>query len=208
MLHYKRLLKEGAQTRGVVMHVYVSRHSATGGNISAWLFPCRVTFDDGSAMETSGELSAFDRAFRFDEAEAWGSKSLDYQDFERLGSFLQPGATVPVRYDPQDHTKLVLDKPAFKAELLPKLQAKRAGREAADAAKVARTEARLRGENLQAAGSAGHGMSPAAGPGTASAPAPLYVDVADELSKLADLRDRGVITDAEFEGQKKKILGG
>jgi hypothetical protein len=31
---------------------------------------------------------------------------------------------------------------------------------------------------------------------------------ADELSKLADLKAKGVITDAEFEQQKAKILGG
>jgi Short C-terminal domain len=31
---------------------------------------------------------------------------------------------------------------------------------------------------------------------------------ADALTKLADLRDRGVLTDAEFEAQKKKLLGG
>ncbi len=30
---------------------------------------------------------------------------------------------------------------------------------------------------------------------------------ADELSKLADLKSKGVITDAEFEAQKAKILG-
>ena len=30
---------------------------------------------------------------------------------------------------------------------------------------------------------------------------------ADQLAKLADLRDRGVITDAEFESEKAKILG-
>jgi len=30
---------------------------------------------------------------------------------------------------------------------------------------------------------------------------------ADELSKLADLRDRGVITDTEFQAQKAKLLG-
>ena len=30
---------------------------------------------------------------------------------------------------------------------------------------------------------------------------------ADELSKLADLKSKGVITDAEFEAQKSKILG-
>lgn len=33
-------------------------------------------------------------------------------------------------------------------------------------------------------------------------------DVADQLSKLADLRDRGVLTDAEFQAQKQKVLGG
>jgi hypothetical protein len=31
---------------------------------------------------------------------------------------------------------------------------------------------------------------------------------ADDLAKLADLRDRGVITDAEFEQQKSKVLTG
>ena len=30
---------------------------------------------------------------------------------------------------------------------------------------------------------------------------------ADELSKLAALKDKGVISDAEFEGQKTKLLG-
>jgi hypothetical protein len=38
----------------------------------------------------------------------------------------------------------------------------------------------------------------------AAAPAP---DLADELTKLADLRDRGALTDAEFEAQKAKLLG-
>jgi hypothetical protein len=32
-------------------------------------------------------------------------------------------------------------------------------------------------------------------------------DVADELTKLADLRDRGVLTQAEFDAQKGKLLG-
>jgi Short C-terminal domain len=32
-------------------------------------------------------------------------------------------------------------------------------------------------------------------------------DVIDRLTKLADLRDRGVLTEAEFEAQKAKILG-
>jgi hypothetical protein len=31
-------------------------------------------------------------------------------------------------------------------------------------------------------------------------------DSADQLSKLADLKSQGVLTDAEFEAQKAKIL--
>ena len=31
---------------------------------------------------------------------------------------------------------------------------------------------------------------------------------ADQLAKLADLRDRGVITAEEFEGEKAKVLAG
>jgi hypothetical protein len=31
-------------------------------------------------------------------------------------------------------------------------------------------------------------------------------DIADELTKLADLRDRGVLTDTEFATQKAKLL--
>ncbi len=38
-------------------------------------------------------------------------------------------------------------------------------------------------------------------------PAVPTVDVADELGKLADLRDRGVLSETEFESQKGKLLG-
>jgi hypothetical protein len=37
-------------------------------------------------------------------------------------------------------------------------------------------------------------------------PSAPKLDVADELTKLADLHDRGVLTDAEFESQKTKLL--
>lgn len=42
-----------------------------------------------------------------------------------------------------------------------------------------------------------------------SQPAPVAepVDVADQLQKLAALKDQGVITDAEFAAQKAKLLG-
>ena len=34
-----------------------------------------------------------------------------------------------------------------------------------------------------------------------------HTDVADQIAKLADLRDRGVLTDTEFENQKARLLG-
>jgi len=40
----------------------------------------------------------------------------------------------------------------------------------------------------------------------AGAGVPAKPDVADQLTKLADLRDRGVLTDDEFAAQKAKLL--
>ena len=37
-------------------------------------------------------------------------------------------------------------------------------------------------------------------------PAPRGADTASQLSKLADLKSQGVLTDAEFDAQKAKIL--
>lgn len=36
---------------------------------------------------------------------------------------------------------------------------------------------------------------------------PAGGSVGEELGRLADLRDRGVLSDAEFEEQKRKLLG-
>jgi hypothetical protein len=38
-------------------------------------------------------------------------------------------------------------------------------------------------------------------------PAPSRTDVADQLERLEALRDRGSLTDAEFELQKRRLLG-
>ena len=47
---------------------------------------------------------------------------------------------------------------------------------------------------------------PAPVPATTAAPAGA-ADVADQLDRLADLRDRGVLTDDEFQREKDKLLG-
>ena len=51
-----------------------------------------------------------------------------------------------------------------------------------------------------------HHMTPPQVP--AQAPSPeAAVDVADQLRKLAELRDQGILTDEEFSAQKSKLLG-
>lgn len=40
-----------------------------------------------------------------------------------------------------------------------------------------------------------------------SSPSPAVPDVATQLEKLADLKERGVLTEQEFQEQKRKILG-
>jgi hypothetical protein len=46
----------------------------------------------------------------------------------------------------------------------------------------------------------------ATGPPSATGPTPPP-DLADQLRKLADLRDQGILTEAEFATQKAKLLG-
>ena len=41
----------------------------------------------------------------------------------------------------------------------------------------------------------------------AAAPAP-QVDMVEQLEKLAHLKDQGILTQAEFDGQKQKLLAG
>jgi len=43
--------------------------------------------------------------------------------------------------------------------------------------------------------------------GTGRTPAPPAASTAEELARLADLRDRGVLSEAEFQAQKAKLLG-
>ena len=43
-------------------------------------------------------------------------------------------------------------------------------------------------------------------PAAAPAPAPSQLGVADELAKLADLHDKGVLNDEEFTAQKARLL--
>lgn len=56
-------------------------------------------------------------------------------------------------------------------------------------------------------GSASPPPASAAAPPVASVPPSPSGDVADQLRKLAELRDEGILTQSEFDAQKAKLLG-
>src|SRR5438045_471550 len=82
---HKKLYKEGALTEGLVTH----RSDTTGG--INYHVTIRVKLPDGTTSEFK--------------------KWLDWHD---VGQF-HVGSVVPVRYDPSDHSKVVLDVPALEA---------------------------------------------------------------------------------------------
>ena len=106
-------------------------------------------------------------------------KWLDWHD---VGQLLV-GSVVAVRYDPSDHSKVALDVPA--------LEDQHAKADAAGTAQLDAQFARL-GEPSSGIGSGSSGQS---------APDPV-----DRLAKLADLKERGVLSDEEFAAEKAKIL--
>ncbi len=55
---------------------------------------------------------------------------------------------------------------------------------------------------------AGGSAYPAPGPGPGPAPAPAPSGMIDQLERLGQLRASGVLTDAEFEAQKYRVLAG
>jgi hypothetical protein len=97
------------------------------------------------------------------------------------------GSAVGVLYDPHDPTKLVIDHSA-ETESWGSVQAA--------------TSDRILAQSSGAAGlviAGGQVISPAAAAGPPS--------VADQLAKLADLKNQGVLTESEFQAQKEKLLG-
>jgi hypothetical protein len=96
----------------------------------------------------------------------------------RLNTFKSKGSTVPVLYDPDDHDKLVVD---YESDARAAMDGTGGDPELDELAALEQAE------------------------GT-SAPASGEGDRLDRLQQLADLHDRGVLSDAEFASEKAKIL--
>lgn len=124
------------------------------------------------------------------------------------------GETLAVLYDPNDHTKIVIDHSSKGAvtQVLDHMstEAKTAlesvgGEPAQDLMQEAIDDPAAFREKMRARHSGPVVMI--GGQQVSGATVGQPVDPADEIAKLADLRDRGALTDDEFETQKKRVLG-
>ena len=234
MFGHKKLLTEGAEAQGVITQLtpqippppvqYAGQ--VTARIVGGYVFQTRVEFDDGATAEVTFETYQKDWAdtlehvpHGFVHRDLLGAEGGD-AIFASLEGRLQPGNTVPVRYDAGDRTKIVLDMPALQKEIYSQWPGEQAtvpdelagalgSGPLADILQQASQDPEGLRARLQAQGSGasafvvtGAGVAPLGG-----APAAQQTDVADQLTKLADLRDRGVLTAAEFEAQKQKLLG-
>jgi hypothetical protein len=188
----QKLWSEGAQTDGVVVKLWW--HSRLQGTYG---IEFRVKFPDGSTADVKE---------RFLDASNQG--------------YVSEGDVVPVRYDPSDYSKVRLDVPALEAPLK---DAKVAQGERVDTALT-----HLGEPGVGTGGEAGvEGVTPmakgmevkaqlerraAANPGSvvnlsSGSPGRSGSDPEYRLAKLADLKERGVLSDEEFAAAKAKILG-
>jgi hypothetical protein len=186
----QKLWSEGAQTEGVVVKLWW--HSRLQGTYG---IEFRVKFPDGSTADVKE---------RFLDASNQG--------------YVSEGDVVPVRYEPSDYSKVRLDVPALEAPLKDAEGAKDARRDAA-LARLGEPGAGAAGAAVEGSTSVAKAMEVkaqqdkmvAANPGgvgnlSADSPGRSGSDPEDRLAKLADLKERGVLSDDEFAAEKAKIL--
>jgi Short C-terminal domain len=145
------------------------------------------------------------------------------ESYPELGGGPSVGDTIGVLYDPNDHSRLVVDHSSeglatralsHTSDRMKAAMAQVGGEPAQDMMKEAiddpaafreKMKERASQMNANAVASAGTQMPTMVAGGVPVGGA--QPDPADEIAKLADLRDRGALTEAEFEAQKKKVLG-
>lgn len=156
-----------------------------------------------------------------------GQPAFEIEEKFRYSQFGIPSAgdKLPVIFDPEDHDTIMLDDnpeaaidaaisgmgmdPA-KADLAKNLvNGQLQGVPMADlqamAAQFGQQQYRTPATGIPASGMPQAGSIP--GFPAAAAPAPAAADPVEQLTKLSELKDKGVLTDAEFAEQKAKILG-
>jgi hypothetical protein len=105
-----------------------------------------------------------------------------YKTMLYICAHLSAGETIPVRVAKFNHKRVTIDRTAYNAQY-----GERGGAASSEDFGAAMANVERYAQQFTAA--------PAAVP-----------DVADELDKLASLRDRGILTDSEFASEKAKLL--
>ncbi|MFN8110667.1 MAG: SHOCT domain-containing protein [Thermoleophilia bacterium] len=137
------------------------------------------------------------------------------------------GSRVSVRYDPSDHSRVELDRSpqgvqdaaiAAVVDRSPRLEDFRLGGQSiGDLMRDAMADpAGFSDRMREMAGGGMAGMAWPNGAGTGATPAgdhtapaaPAEDEVIAQLERLASLRERGMLTQDEFEAQKRRLLGG
>jgi hypothetical protein len=189
----QKLWSEGARTDGVVVKLWW--HSKLQGTYG---IEFRVKFPDGSTADVKE---------RFLDASNQG--------------YVSEGAVVPVRYDPSDYSQVRLDVPALEAPLKD-AQVAQSDRVDAALAHLGEPGSATGGDaGVQALSGLGNLgdlkarllQTAAEDPGStvnvsSGSPARSDSGPEDRLAKLADLKERGILTDEEFAAAKAKILAG
>ena len=181
----KKLYTEGALTEGQVTHCSISPQTPFMYKVVV-----RAKFPDGSTTELSKWL-----------------------DTNYVGQ-LYDGSVVPVRYDPSDHSKAVIDVPALEE----RHKQTKTGQQSRLDAQFANMGEPGSSATTGAAGDLGDLKSQllrmaAEGSGSvidlrSSQPSPEQsADPVERLSKLAAMKEQGLLTDEEFAAAKAKILG-
>ena len=86
-----KLLRDGGEAQGVVIESIVAT-SGEGGTVDKYKVKVRVRFDDGSSAEISSKLFRHEVGYHYE------------------------GAILPIRYDPQDLSKIEIDVPKLEAQ--------------------------------------------------------------------------------------------
>lgn len=196
----KKLYSEGAQTEGVVTKARAVANPLTVD--PGYEVVVRAKFPDGSTTE-------------FTQGHVMGGGWLWAQS---VGT-PYVGQVVPVRYEPSDRSKVVVDLQALE-ERHKQANAAQQAQLDAQVAHLGEPDARTAGgPTAQADLGSGDDLKAqllqmaAQNPGSvidlrSSQPqAEQASDPVDRLAKLADLHDRGALTDEEFTAEKAKILG-
>lgn len=205
----RKLRKKGRQALAEVLEAERTNYTLTRNNDSI-AAATKIVWKLKLRVQPEGEPD-----FEVDIKDGW----------DQFGS-PRVGTRVPVLYDPDNHSKVVLDESgegateAFLADSKAKAIARGASEDEASAMDELKRQAiadpeafRRRMASMREGGdgpaivTGADALAKLAGHAAPDATPEVTPDPTEQLTRLADLRDRGALSDEEFERQKRRILG-